>query len=47
MKLPPKCLNLDKVKHSHSHLTDIDFSNINVDSDTMILNGVDNSMFHL
>ena len=47
MKLPPKCLNLDQVKHSYSHLTDINFSNIDVDIDISILNGADNSMFHL
>ena len=47
MNLPPKCLNLDKVKHSYSHLKDIDFSNIDVDSDISILIGADNPMLYL
>ena len=44
MKFPPKCLNL---KHSYSHLIDIDFSNIYVDSDISILIGADNAILHL
>ena len=46
-KLPPKCLNLDVVKHSYSHLKNIEFSNINVDSDNSILIGADNRLLHL
>ena len=45
MKLPPKYLNLDKVKHSKSHLTDIDFRNIDVDSDILIMIGADTLCF--
>ena len=45
MKLPPKCLNLYKVKHSCSHFTDIDYNNIDVDSDILILTGEDNLCF--
>ena len=47
MKLSPKCLNLDIVKYLYSHLKDIEFSNINVDSDISILIGDDNPMLHL
>ena len=47
MKLPPTCLDLDKVIHSYSHFTDIDFSNTDADTDISILTGADNSMFHL
>ena len=47
MKLPPKCFNLDKVKHSYSHLTHIGFSNIDADGAISILIGADNPMVHL
>ena len=47
LKLPPKCLNFDQVKHSHAHLTDLDFSNVDVDSDISILIGADNPMLHI
>ena len=47
MKLQSKFPDLDKVKHSCSHLTDIEFSNIDVDSGISILIETENLILHI
>ena len=32
-ELPPICFNLDQVKHPYGHMTDIDFNDVDIDSD--------------